>query len=59
VNGYTFLNQVLAGEVDEVYQDDELPCSFHIDPDSAVNSFLSDGNDVTVPEQRKQSLRKK
>jgi hypothetical protein len=59
VNGYTFLNQVPAGEVDEVYQDDELPCSFHIDPDSAVNSFLGDGNDVTVPEQRKQSLRKK
>jgi hypothetical protein len=52
-------NQVPTGEVDEVYQDDELPCSFHIDSDSALNSLLSDANDVTVPEQRKQSLRKK
>jgi hypothetical protein len=52
-------NQVLAREVNEVYLDDELPCSFNIDPDSALNSLLSDANDVTVPEQRKQTLRKK
>jgi hypothetical protein len=51
-------NQVPAGEVDEVYQDDELPSSFHIDLDSALNSLLGDANDETVPEQRKQSLRK-
>jgi hypothetical protein len=47
-------NQVLAGEVDEVYQDDELSSLFNID-----NSLLDDANDVTVPEQRKQTLRKK
>jgi hypothetical protein len=52
-------NQVPAGEVDDIYQDDELPCSLHIDPDSTLNSLLGDANDVTVPEQRKQSLRKK
>jgi hypothetical protein len=52
-------NQVPAGEVDEVYQDDELPYSFNIDPELALNSLLSDANDVTVPEQRKQTLRKK
>jgi hypothetical protein len=52
-------NQVAVGEVDEVYQDDELPCSFNIDPDPALNSLLGDANDVTVPEQRKQALRKK
>jgi hypothetical protein len=52
-------NQVPTGEVDEVYQDDELSCSFHIDPNSTLNSLLGDANDVTVPEQRKQSLRKK
>jgi hypothetical protein len=52
-------NQVPAGEVDEVYQDDELPCSFNIDPELALNSLLSDANDVTVLEQRKQTLRKK
>jgi hypothetical protein len=52
-------SQVPAGEVDEVYQDDELPCSFHIDLDSSLNPLLGDANDVTVLEQRKQSLRKK
>jgi hypothetical protein len=52
-------NQVPTGEVDEVYQDGELSCSFHIDPNSTLNSLLGDANDVTVPEQRKQSLRKK
>jgi hypothetical protein len=46
-------NQVAAGEVDEVYQDDELLCSFNIDPDSTLHSLLSDANDVTVLEQRK------
>jgi hypothetical protein len=52
-------NQVSAGEVDEVYQDDELPCSFNIDLELALNSLLSDANDVTVPEQTKQTIRKK
>jgi hypothetical protein len=46
-------NQVPAGEDDEVYQDDELPCSFNIDLDLTLNSLLSDANDVTVLEQRK------
>jgi hypothetical protein len=52
-------NQLSAGEVDEVYQDDELSCSFNIDLDSTLNSLRGDANDVTVPEQRKQTLRKK
>jgi hypothetical protein len=51
-------NQVSVGEVDEVYQDDELPCSFNINPDLALNSLVNDANDVTLPEQRKQTLRK-
>jgi hypothetical protein len=51
--------QVVAREVDEVYQANELSCSFNIDLDSALNSLLSDANDVTVPVQRKQALRKK
>jgi hypothetical protein len=49
---------VEAREVDEVYQDDELSCSFNIDPDSTLNSLLNDANDVTFPEERKQALRK-
>jgi hypothetical protein len=52
-------NQVPAGEIDEFYEDDELPCSFNIDPELALNSLLGDASDVTVPEQRKQTRRKK
>jgi hypothetical protein len=52
-------NQVSAGVVDEVYQDDELPCSFNIDADSALNSLLDDANDVIVLKQWKQTLTKK
>jgi hypothetical protein len=52
-------NQVAAGEVDEVYKDDELPSSLNIDPDLALKSLLSDANDVIVLEERKQALRKK
>jgi hypothetical protein len=50
-------NQVSDGELDEVYQDDELPCSFNINPDLALNSLVGDASDVTLPEQRKQTLR--
>jgi hypothetical protein len=50
---------VPTGEVDEIYQDDELPCLFNIDPELALNYLLGDANDVTVPEQRKQTHRKK
>jgi hypothetical protein len=66
VNGYTHPgdsgyheNQVPAGQVDEVYQDDKLSCSFNIDLELGLNSLLGDANDVIVPEQRKQTLRKK
>jgi hypothetical protein len=52
-------NQVEAGEVDEVYQDDELSCSFNIDLDSALNPLCGDANDVIVPEERKHTLRRK
>jgi hypothetical protein len=50
-------NQVSDGELDEVYQDDELSCSFNINPDLALNSLVGDANNVTLPEQRKQTLR--
>jgi hypothetical protein len=50
-------NQVSDGELDEVYQDDELSCSFNINPDLALNSLVGDANDVTLSEKRKQTLR--
>jgi hypothetical protein len=50
-------NQVSDGAIDEVYQDDELPCSFNINPDLALNSLVGDTNDVTLYEQRKLTLR--
>jgi hypothetical protein len=50
-------NQVSDGELDEVYQDDELSCSFNINLNLALNSLVGDANDVTLLEQRKQTLR--
>jgi hypothetical protein len=50
---------VAPGEVDEVYQVVELSCSFNIDSDSALNSLLGNANDVTILEQRKQTLKKR
>jgi hypothetical protein len=50
---------VEAEEVDEVYQDDELSCSFNIDQNSALESLLGDANDVALPEERVQKLSKK
>jgi hypothetical protein len=41
------------GEVDEVYQDDELSCSFNINPDLALNSLVDDANEVTLSDQTK------
>jgi hypothetical protein len=49
---------VPVGEVDEVYRDDKLLCSFNINPDLALNSLVGDANDVTLLEKRKQTLRK-
>jgi hypothetical protein len=51
-------NQVPVGEVNEVYQDGELTCSFNINLDLALNSLVGDANDVRLPEQRKQTPRK-
>jgi hypothetical protein len=51
-------NQVPVGEFDKVYKDDELSCSFNINPDLALNSLVDNANGVTLPEQRKQTLRK-
>jgi hypothetical protein len=43
---------VEAREVDEIYQDDKLSCSFNIDPNSTLKSLLGNANDVTVLEER-------
>jgi hypothetical protein len=50
---------VETGEVDKVYQDDELSCSFNIDPNLALESLLDDANDVTILEERVHVLSKK
>jgi hypothetical protein len=52
-------NQVATGEVDGVYQEDELLCSFNIDPDSILDSLLGDANHVTVPSKGNKLLEKK
>jgi hypothetical protein len=43
----------------EVYQDDEVSCSFNIDPDSALDSLLGNANDVTIPEEKEKMISKK
>jgi hypothetical protein len=35
-------------QVDEIYQEEELPTSFVIEPDAALDSLVGDGADVTV-----------
>jgi hypothetical protein len=35
-------------QVDEIYQEEELPTSFIIEPDATLDSLVGDGADVTV-----------
>jgi hypothetical protein len=47
-------------QVDEVFQEEELPTSFHIDPAPALDSLVADINDLTFPERRRrQPVRRK
>jgi hypothetical protein len=47
-------------QVDEVFQEEELPTSFHIDPATALDSLVADINDLTFPERRRrQPVRRK
>jgi hypothetical protein len=34
--------------IDEIYQEEELPTSFVVEPGAAVDSLDGDGDDVTV-----------
>jgi hypothetical protein len=40
-------------QVDEIYQEEELPTSFVIEPDAALDSLVGDGVDVTVLQKQK------
>ena len=47
-------------QVDEVFQEEELPTSFHIDPAPTLDSLVADVNDLTFPERRRrQPVRRK
>jgi hypothetical protein len=47
-------------QVDEVFQEEELPTSFHIDPAPALDSLVADVTDLTFPERRRrQPVRRK
>jgi hypothetical protein len=39
--------------VDDIYQEEELPTSFVIEPGAALDSLVRDGADVTVLQKRK------
>jgi hypothetical protein len=40
-------------QVDEVFQEEDLPTSFHIDPVPALDSLVADINDLTFPKRRR------
>jgi hypothetical protein len=42
-------------QVDEVFQEEDLPTSFHIDHVSALDSLVADTNDLTFPERRRRT----
>jgi hypothetical protein len=43
-----------------IYQEEELPTSFVVDPAAALNSLVGDGDDVTVlQKQKRQPVKKK
>ena len=53
-------SELEGGEVDEVYQDEELSTSFHIEYGSGLDSLVGDREDITNLEKRKrQSIKKK
>ena len=55
VEGY----HIEDGQVDEVYQEEELPNSFTIGNGAALNSLVGDHNDINVPQKHKRQPRKK
>jgi hypothetical protein len=40
-------------QVDEIYQEEELPNSFVVEPGAALDSLDGDGDDVTILQKRK------
>ena len=46
-------------QVEEVFQEDELPSSFDIDPAPALDSLGGDLNDIILPQKRKREPKRK
>jgi hypothetical protein len=40
-------------QVDEIYQEEELPTSFVVEPGAALDSLVGDGANVTVLQKKK------
>jgi hypothetical protein len=40
---------MLDDGIDEVYQEEELPPSFIIDPGAGLNDFVGDADDIEMP----------
>jgi hypothetical protein len=43
----------LHEEVDEVYQEEELPASFIIEPGPGLDDLVGDTDDIQTPQKRK------
>ena len=46
-------------EVEEIYQEDELPTNFNIDTEVLPESLVGDPEDVVSPKKRKRKSKKK
>ena len=51
--------RALDGEIDEVYQDEELPASFVVEPGPGLDNLVGDIDDIQAPEKRKRNPIKK
>jgi hypothetical protein len=49
----------LNGEIDKVYQEEELSTSFVVEPDPRLDHLVGDIDDIQTPEKRKQKPIKK
>jgi hypothetical protein len=51
----------LDDDVDEVYQEEELPPSFVVDPGAGLDDLLGDADDIEMPivKQKRKPIKKK
>lgn len=59
LNDVAYRESHLEEEVDNIYQDDEVPNTFNIDTEVLPDSLVGDPADVVIPQKQKRERRKK